>query len=229
MRKINKTLVLFAVIVIMAIPAYAVGNVINLTPAGLGLTEGNLGTSFLVDNIIIGARTSMNSDSYGSEGTTGTVYLSPQGLGVQTLSMSGSDGISGKGEDQDEALIFNFSANIGVSSLKLGLNQYRSNKDNPVLTLSLNGLQNNLVFTKESTNWAGAVTSTGNNSIEIDFGTLLGSNYTNMTVASLSVMETSDHTYVNKISYGAQVVPEPATVGLLAIGMLIFLVGERKK
>ena len=216
--------------VILAVQAQA--TLIDFTQ--LGLQQGNLGQSLVIDDISITALTHISS----ADSDEGTIYLHKNyGLGVQTLSGSGSTGISGKGADQDEALVFDFSGGIFASSLQLGLSQYKANKDEPIITAVLSsGGQFN--FSEESTNWDSAVTDLGHSRIMVDVGLLLGGQGIgqNDAVSRLYVKETADHIYVRSLGYeslsapGPDPVPEPATVGLLVFGSLALLYtpGRRK-
>jgi hypothetical protein len=209
--------------VILAVQAQA--TLIDFTQ--LGLRQGNLGQSLVIDDLSISALTQITTTgSY-----EGTIYLdSHHGLGVQTLSGCGSTGISGRGADQDEALIFDFTEGVFASSLQVGLSQYKANKDEPIITATLSS-GGQLSFSESSTNWSNAVTNLGYGRITVDVGLLLGGERIgqNDAVSRLYVKETSDHVYVRSLGYES--VPEPATVGLLGFGSLALLCtpGKRKK
>ncbi|MCJ7730580.1 MAG: PEP-CTERM sorting domain-containing protein, partial [Sedimentisphaerales bacterium] len=147
----------------------------------------------------------------------------------------GSTGISGKGADQDEALIFDFTEGISASSLQLGLSRYRADRDEPIITATLSS-GSQLSFSESSSNWSNAVTNLGYGRITVDVGLLLGGEGIgqNDAVSSLYVKETSDHVYVRSLGYESflpEPIPEPATVGLLGLGSLALLCtpGKRKK
>jgi hypothetical protein len=220
MIKKRMVLVLCAA-VILAVRAQA--TLIDFTQ--LGLQQGNLGPSLVIDDLSISALTHIATA--GSD--EGTIYLDRHyGLGVQTLSGCGSTGISGKGSDQDEALIFDFAEGVSASSLQLGLSQYKANKDEPIITAALSS-GSELSFSESSTNWGSAVTYLGHSRITVDVGLLLGSEGIgqNDAVSRLYVKETADHIYVGSLRFeslpGPVPVPEPATVGLLGLGSLALL------
>ncbi len=205
--------------VILAIYAFALplqATTIDLTSDGLSLTKGNYGTSILIDDFIqVSALTKITL----TDSQTGTIYLDGnKGFGVQTTGTghhAGSKGISGKGKDQDEALIFDFMQPVAASSIVLGLYDYNSNKDDTMLTLTLNN-GDELSFTKSHQNWNSAVTKINHKQSTVNFGLLLGEGFGG-SAARVSVMEPADHVYVNLL--GATV-PEPATMLLLCMGTL---------
>jgi hypothetical protein len=223
---LKKMIFAFCAAVILAVQAQA--TLIDFTQSGL--QQGNLGPSLVIDNLTISSLTHISS----ADSDEGTVYLHKNyGLGVQTLSGKGSTGISGKGSDQDEALIFDFAAGVFASSLQLGLSQYKANKDEPIITAILSS-GGELSFSESSTNWVSAVTDLGHNRITVDVGLLLGGEGIGQddAVSRLYIKETADHIYVRSLGYGyiPESVPEPATVGLLGFGSLALLYtpGRRK-
>jgi len=161
------------------------------------LSEGNQGTSINIEDIDITALTSIESGS----SNTGTLYLvTDSGLGVQNLNLGGSKGLSGKGGDDDEAIIFNFNTDdILPESLLIALNDYKPTKAKPVINLSLS-TGDDFIFTTDHQNWDDAITYVGSSGAIIDLGVLLGP-LDNAFVDSLSVMETADHLYVGDIEY----------------------------
>ncbi|MBL7106332.1 MAG: PEP-CTERM sorting domain-containing protein [Phycisphaerae bacterium] len=223
-KKCFKVLVIFCAITVMAVPSLA--TVVELTEHGLGLAKGNYGTSFVIDDFIeVGALTSI-SGSFG-DADTGTVYLDrDKGLGVQTLNLSGSKGISGGGGDQDEALVFNFT-NVQASSLSVGLNSFKVSKDDPFITLILSGGAS-YTFSESSQGWDSAITSTGRDKANLDVGLLLqGAGVgADRVVDKMYVMEVSEHLYVNSIGYNTAI-PEPASLLMLGIGSLLFISKKR--
>ena len=169
------------------------------------LSPGSYGTSLIIEDIEITALTHITPDS----SSTGTLYLDKKnGLGVKNLKLGGSKGISGRGGDQDEAIIFNFNTDdILPASILIGFNDYKPAKDELVINLSLSTGED-FMFTADHQNWADAITYVSSSSVKIDLGVLLGpldSAFAN----SLSVMETAGHIYVGNIEYSKKPIPEP--------------------
>ncbi len=217
----KKTILALCTAAILAVQAQA--TLIDFTDDQSGLQGGNQGPSLAIDDFLsISALTHITAT--GSD--EGTVYFAHHGLGVQTLSGYGSTGISGRGADQDEALIFDFTGGIFASSLQLGLSKYKANKDEPIITATLSS-GDQLSFSKGHQNWSNAVTYVGHQRIEVDLGLLLGGEGVgqNETVSRLYVQEFSHHVYVSSIGY--EQTPEPATVGLLGFGSLVLLRRKR--
>lgn len=216
--KKTKTGIVVTIICILAIlvsPSWA--NLVDLTSSELGLSTGNYGQFLEIDGVM---RISAISQITSSGWLTGSVYLDGnKGLGVQTLDGSSSKGISGGGEQEDEALIFDFFNDVSASSISIGLNNYKASKDDPVITLGLSDGQE-LVFTQTHQNWTNAVTSLGREKVMVDIGSLVEQNYGGAIVNTVSVMEPTGHIYVNAIG---SAVPEPATLVFLGFGSLIFI------
>jgi len=221
----KKTILALCTAAILVVQAQA--TLIDFTDDQSGLQGGNQGLSLAIDDFLsISALTHITAT--GSD--EGTVYFAHHGLGVETLSGYGSTGISGRGADQDEALIFDFTGGIFASSLQLGLSKYKANKDEPIITATLSS-GDQLSFSKGHQDWSNAVTYVGHGKILVDVGLLLASEGIgqNEAVSRLYIKEFSHHVYVSSIGYES--VPEPATVGLLGFGSLALLCtpGKRKK
>ncbi len=219
----KKTILALCTAAILVVQAQATLTLVDFTSDQLGLQGGNQGPSLVIDDFLsISALTHITAT--GSD--EGTVYFAHHGLGVQTLSGYGSTGISGRGADQDEALIFDFTEGILAPSLQLGLSKYKANKDEPIITATLSS-GDQLSFSKGHQDWSNAVTYVGHSRIEVDLGLLLGGEGIgqNERVSRLYVQEFSHHVYVSSIRYEST--PEPATVGLLGFGSLALLCRKR--
>ncbi len=222
MKMNTKTIaVVLCIVVAMSGPGFSV--MIDFTEDGLGMDYGNYGTSLIINEVLqISALTGI--DQSGGP-FVGTVYLEKhnKGLGVRTLNDSGSKPLSGGGHNADEAIVFGFVGNVDAGSLLIGLNKYKYDKDDPVITLSLSG-GSELIFTESHANWAGAVSSYGKEKIVVDMGVLLGPGFSGA-ATGLSVTETRGHVYVNSLAYS---VPEPAMIAMLSFGWLLVL-SRRKR
>jgi len=219
--RVISAVVLLAMICVSTTPSLA--TVLDLTEDGLGLKAGNYGTLLSIDESVqISAVTNKGKRS---GPRTGTIYLGrgDKGLGVQTPAMKGSKGISGRGKNGYEILVFDFTENVSASSILIGLNKYRDCSDDSIISLSLSD-GDELVFTKNHSNWDNATTSLGRGKVVVDIGLLLTENFTGL-ASSLSVAETSGHMYVNSITYHT---PEPTTICMLGMGALALLRKRRK-
>jgi hypothetical protein len=217
MRKIE---VVFCTMVVLVSPSWA--SVWDLTTDGLGLKSGNYGVSLVIDNFLsVSSLTSITPEG----SSAGTVYLGgDSGLGVKTLSGSGSKGISGGGGDQDEALIFNFAGGAPAGSIVVGLNDYEDKDDDPVITVALSSGES-LSFNESHQSWNIALVSLGDKKAAVNLGSLVGQGFGGL-VRSLTVMEPEGHLYVNRLA-ALSVVPEPATIALLGFGSLVLVYRRR--
>ena len=202
------------------------GTLLSLTNTDLGLDKGNYGTSLEIDIITLTALTGIN----GLNSQQGTIYIvnHDKGIGVQNTNVSGSKGISGKGGNGDEALVFNFNIGVSADSLAVGLNKYERNHNNTTLTLLLSD-NREISFDKSHSNWLASLTSLGKKKVSVDIGKLLEADFSGR-VTRLTVTETNAHLYVNSIAYGDVThVPEPSTIFILAAGAFIFFATAKRK
>jgi hypothetical protein len=211
----------------MTVQSWAV--TVELTEDGLGLTKGNQGTSLRVsESLQITALTKI-TDSF-ENADIGTIYLEgKKGLGVQNINLSGSKEISGKGADQDEALVFDFT-NVQASSLELGLDKYKADKTDPVISLILSDGAG-YTFTENSNNWDDYITSQGKEKVSLNIGSLLQAEGVgqDVRVNKMYVMETSEHLYVTSVKFNTSAVPEPATLAFLFTGMICLRLKKDRK
>lgn len=221
--KMVKIVSILLLIAFLSPPVWA--TFVDLTEDGLGLEKGNYGILLVVNDLLqISALTGIDQP-YGP--FDGTVYLDrdDRGLGLQTLFGHGSKGISGGGPDADEALYLNFVDEVYASSVVVGLNEYRENDDDPIITLFLVG-GGELAFTRSHQNWNSAVTSLGGKKVAINLGKLVGQGFSGL-VNSVSVTETAGHIYLNSIQY--ENIPEPATIALLGLGSLVLFNSKKRR
>jgi hypothetical protein len=198
--------------------------------------EGNKGASFRpsdgsggLANFVMTGRSSIDPTQpfvADAAGLGGTVFIDKKGAGVQTAEGSGSKGISGSGEHENEELIFTYDAPVYLNSLAMSLNDINfgrgaCNKDDPVIFLSVGGSGDFGVMIQEAEILA-AFTSTGKKTGVVDF-----SRFTSISgdtsIDAFKFRETNDHVYVTGASTGAPV-PEPSTMAVLGLGgVLIFV------
>ncbi len=221
--KLNTKTIAVVLCIVVALSGPGWSMMIDLTEDGLDMEHGNLGTSLIINEVLeISGLTGIDQ----SRGPfVGTVYLEKgdKGLGIRTLSGGGSKPLSGRGPDADEAILFGFVGGVDAGSLLVGLNKYKYDKDDPVITLSLSG-GTELSFTESHANWAEAVNSQGKEKVVVDMGVLLGPGFSGA-ATGLSVTETRGHLYVNSLSYS---VPEPTTIAMLSFGWMLLL-SKRKR
>ncbi|MBN1457367.1 MAG: hypothetical protein JW912_05910, partial [Sedimentisphaerales bacterium] len=188
--RIAKITLLLSVVVVLAVQSQA--SLIDLTKEGLGIDAGNYGPSLTINDVLnITAVTDIEDGHL----DTGTVYLDKnKGLGVQNQYGQGSKGISGTG-NSNEALVLNFTTAVETNSLSIGLNDYKYNSDDPIITATFSdGYE--VVFDESHQNWDSAITYIGSKNISVNIGTLLGESY-NGFIASLVVKESKGHIYLN--------------------------------
>jgi hypothetical protein len=124
---ILSTVVLFFLLlgigVIVATNTYAI--TYNLTGTGLGLSEGNYGTSLVISpELTLTALTKGNKCGYPT-GLPGTIFVhNTYGIGVQNQCAKGSQGVSGGGGDAYESLIFNFSTAVDAQQVIMYIQKY---------------------------------------------------------------------------------------------------------
>lgn len=229
----QKTMDKFAILcMFFCLLAAAASNVsasmIDLTEATQG--SGNKGVSYrpvdefgLAASFLMTARSQIDTgapyDAYASGGVGTIVIDGDKGAGVQNAIAEGSKGISGKGPDGDEELIFTYDEAVFLNSLVVSLRDIdfgsgAGDKDDPVIFLSVAGTGTYGVTIQEST-ILGAFTSTGDKRGTIDFGSLGLAG--DMAIVGFKIRETHDHFLVSGLGTGTPV-PEPGTLALLAIG-----------
>lgn len=208
--------------------------------------EFNYGTSFSPggpgSNLVITARGNINpaEDHLWNAGTTvidfiNTIVLSEaadnkqlseKGMGVQEPNgSSGSTGISGKGHEENEELIFTFGQSVTLATMVLGLSDIKFHAiggddkhiDDPILFLKIAG-EAYLTFDKAAIESAFTFLGVGPASLEgtlsfLDLGLNAGLSGNEM-VESFILRESGHEIYVTSF-YGASPVPEPATLPLL--------------
>ncbi|MDP6633741.1 MAG: PEP-CTERM sorting domain-containing protein [Phycisphaerae bacterium] len=252
-----KKITLIAILFVLAPGVPAVhADMIPLDKATQG--EGNKGASFrpwtdasrtqTVD-FVMTARTGIDETNplvADATGLAGTVYIDkdgkggkPRGTGVQTASGGGSKGISGGGGDRDEELIFTYDQPVYISgvTIRLGDIEFGApgvvDKDDPVIFLQTVGSPTFNVTLTESDIFAAFsyIGDPGNKYGEVDFNSFITSAGLNQNAGliAFSVRETNGHLYVNGVSSGGgNVVPEPATLAVLACGGMV-LVRRRRR
>jgi len=125
-------------------------------------------------------------------------------------------------------LIFDFVEPVFVSSLQLGLYDYKSGKDETALTLTMSDDGTQIVF--DDSQWSQAIVSQQKKTLIIDLG-VLGNSYgygPDILIDNLTLSQSSGNIYVNSIDIDESTtpVPEPTTLALLGMGCLVFV---RKK
>jgi len=215
--------------------------------------EGNYGTSLRpwtdatktsLANFVITARTGIDEDSpfdASAAGDVGTIYIDDhgsdkwKGLGVQTLDGGGSKGISGKGGDQNEELIFTYDSAVRLDSISVLLGDIDfgdglDDKDDPVVFLKTAG-SGVFNFSINELSMGSAFSHVGDPSDKngmLDFSAFaaLAGLEVDTGIDAFAIRESNYHTYVAGVSSGSPsnaVVPEPASLGMLVVlgGMLM--------
>ncbi|MCB1111337.1 MAG: hypothetical protein H7A37_10710 [Chlamydiales bacterium] len=211
---------------------------------------GNKGTSFTpLDsgsnpaNFEIRARSHIDHNqptNPNAPGQEGTVYIDThnKGTGVKNISGGGSAGISGKGGDRDEELIFTFDVPVLLYPLELGLNDIDfgsglGNKDDPYIYLQLStDAPNTYSVVIDESIIQDAFTSTGSKKGIVNFEDFIGhpslSGLTTSTlITSFKIRETNSKIFVTSLTEGIPA-PEPGTLLILG-SCLTYAAMKRKK
>ncbi len=201
--------------------------------------KGNMGTSFrpvtvggLPADFVLTARSmiddSMMFDPF-APGSVGTIYIDrdDRGAGVQTLSTSGSKGISGGGGHKDEEILVSFDAPALASTIELEINELEfgngaGDKDDPVLFVALASGGSPLVFMEDAI--MDAFTFSSSKRGILDLGAILGLDPA-AGVLSVAVRETNGHIYLSGVSGS----PIPAPGALAVVGMGLGVVARRRR
>ena len=191
----------------------------------------------LAVNFLMTARTGIDisrPDSAYASGSLGSIVIDggrgDKGAGVQAADGRGSKGISGKGGDANEELIFTYDQVVRLDSLSILLRDIdfgtgMGDKDDPIIFLSVAGTGTYGV-TIQTSEIIAAFTSTGGKEGTIDFGGFTSlPGYTQIT--GFKIRETNDHIAVSGISDG--VIPEPGTLSLLLIGSSLVMLKRKTR
>lgn len=188
-------------------------------------SQGNLSAFTLTARSSIDSSSPFNAHAFGS---TGTIYVDKgdKGTGVQDSGSGGSKGISGKGGDQNEELIFTFDNPVSLDSIALSINDIDfgdglNDKDDPVLFISRAGSGLFSTITEEDILSTSAFTTTDKKRGILDLGSL-SSSLGYSAIDAFAIRETHGHIYVTGISEATPVpVPVPSTILLGSIGTVL--------
>jgi hypothetical protein len=251
-----KNTTLIAILAVLALSFTAVhAEMIQLDKATQG--DGNKGASYRpwtdatqtqAADFVITARTNIDELAPlvpDATGLAGTVYIDKDkkggkvhGAGVQTASGGGSKGISGGGGDRDEELIFTYDQAVYLSgvSIRLGDIEFGNgvgDKDDPVIFLKTAGSQVFDVILTEADIATGftQIGAADKKYGQVDFNSFIATAELNddTAIVAFAVRETNGHLYVNGVSNAnGNVVPEPATMALLAFGGMMIASRRRR-
>lgn len=232
MKKIVISIGIILLIVLLATPN-SFATPITLTGDGLGLSEGNYGSSLAVsDDLTLLAITRIGqSDWNGGLGVPGTIFVhQTDGIGVKGVDIDkdgnekvgGSNEISGEKKHADEAIIFDYSVAVDLESIILGLNHIEFNEDDVTLVIDLFSDPD---LTIPETSIESDFRWTGENVGYLEFSDLAEISGID-SLYGFSVRAIDGHFYVNNIDYAPT--PEPSTILFFSSG-LIGLAGFRRK
>lgn len=214
---------------------------------------GNLGAVFVASpNLTITARGNVdpaddlnpNADGLESDSDDNTIVLSPdtgnteKGMGVQEPDgSSGSTGVSGKGHEENEELIFTFQDSVLMSSLVIGLSDIDfgeggdKHTDDPFLYLFIDRLNSYTVFGPAEIGSAFSFLGDDPTTLEgtlsfVDLGLVAAGLFSSDTVSSFKLRNSADELWVTTLEY--TVVPLPGALSLFAGALgLLGLLGWR--
>lgn len=202
-----------------------------------GAPNANQGTAMVYPDLTITAKSALlpyPTDPILTAGFTGTLYWGNDlgnlddpdcgkdcaGLGVQNAKGGGSNGISGGGGDQDEAIVFSFIAAVpanSVQALILGVNAPdKDGKKGDVIDVYIQyaGSPTTVYYANVSPTYVPYAAPS-----VLDLSTLPG--VTSANIAALAIVESNNHIAIGQLSYSTSTVPEPVTLSLVGIGLLM--------
>ena len=223
---------LVAILAVCTLSAVSHASLVDLTAGGQGISKTNVGFSYVPvpgSNLTLTAVSKIGQSGL-PDGTVGTIYIGDKGTGVQNIVGEGSKEISGGGPNGDELLRFTYTTPVVANAIDLYLAKVKVEHDffkDDVMQITMFFEDSSiLIFDNAAIYSAFTVISGGDDKGIVDFGSLSGlGGHGGLESFDLLVIE--GHALVSGVST-PNLVPEPMTIALMALGLPLFAKRRRR-